>query len=197
MSRGANPQTVTWVSTQVIPHEAEVRRWLHNVYSDGSDIDDIVQEIYFKILRLPSTAHITDARAYLFQAARNSMAGRLRRRRIVDIRSVQNLEELDVSDIRPSPERVAIARAELKWVLYMIGNLPERCRQVFRLRKLHGLSQAEAAQRLALTENVIEKETVRGLKLISEMAKRTGLSSHDPEGARHRPNHVRHRRHRY
>ena len=205
MSRGADPQTVTWVSTQVLPHEAEVRRWLYNVYSDGNDVDDMVQEIYFKILRLKSTAHITDPRAYLFQAARNSLAGRLRRRRIVDIRSVQNLDELDISDIHPSPERVTIARAELKWVLCMIGNLPDRCRQVFRLRKIHGLSQAETAQRLSVTENVIEKETVRGVKLISEMAKRTGISTYSQTGTEgapdtpdlNAPDHVRNRRHRH
>jgi RNA polymerase sigma-70 factor (ECF subfamily) len=165
------------VRFHVIPYEAEVRRWIGTVYYEKSEIDDIIQDIYFRLLKLDSVAHITDPRAYLYQAARNAIAGRLRRKRIVSIRSVQNLDELGVYDGAPSPERVTAARAELKWVLCLIANLPERCGQVMRLRKIHGLSQAEAARRLAVSENIIEKETIKGVKLISEMAKQIGVSS--------------------
>ncbi len=178
--RGAAPEIVTWVRFHVIPYEAEVRRWIGAVYYEKSEIDDIIQDIYFKLLKLDSVAHITDPRAYLYQAARNAIAGRLRRKRIVSIRTVQNLDELGLYDGAPSPERVAAARAELKWVLCLIANLPERCGQVMKLRKIYGLSQAEAASRLAVSENIIEKETIKGVKLISEMAKRIGVSTPEP-----------------
>lgn len=179
-SRGAAPEIVTWVRFHVIPYEAELRRWIGTVYYEKSEIDDLIQDIYFKLLKLDSVAHITDPRAYLYQAARNTIAGRLRRKRIVSIRNVQDLDELGVYDGAPSPERVAAARAELKWVLCLIANLPERCSQVMKLRKIHGLSQAEAASRLAVSENIIEKETIKGVKMISEMAKRIGVSSSVP-----------------
>ena len=179
-SRGASPEIVTWVRFHVIPYEAEIRRWIGAVYYEKSEIDDIIQDIYFKLLKLDSVAHITDPRAYLYQAARNAIAGRLRRKRIVSIRNVQDLDELGVYDGAPSPERVAAARAELKWVLCLIANLPDRCSQVMKLRKIHGLSQAEAASRLAVSENIIEKETIKGVKMISEMAKRIGVSTSRP-----------------
>jgi RNA polymerase sigma-70 factor (ECF subfamily) len=179
-SRGAGPEIVTWVRFHVIPHEAEIRRWIQSVYYEKAEVDDIIQDIYFKLLRLDSVRHITDSRAYLYQAARNAIAGRLRRKRIVSIRNVQNLDDLGICDRSPSPERVAAARAELKWVLCLIANLPDRCSQVMKLRKIYGLSQAEAASRLAVTENIIEKETIKGVKLISEMAKRIGISAPSP-----------------
>ncbi len=178
--RGAPPETVIWIRFHVIPHEAEIRRWIQTVYYEKNEIDDIIQDIYFKILKLDSVVHITDPRAYLYQAARNAIAGRLRRNRIVSFRHVQNLDDLGIYDRSPSPERVAAARAELKWVLCLIANLPERCSQVMKLRKIYGLSQAEAATQLAVTENVIEKETIKGVKLISEMAKRIGISAPSP-----------------
>jgi len=178
--RGAAPEIVAWVRFHVIPYEAEVRRWIGAVYYEKSEIDDIIQDIYFKLLKLETVAHITDPRAYLYQAARNAIAGRLRRKRIVSIRTVQNLDELGLYDGAPSPERVAAARAELKWVLCLIANLPERCGQVMKLRKIYGLSQAETASRLAVSENIIEKETIKGVKLISEMAKRIGVSAPVP-----------------
>ena len=196
-NRGAAPEIVTWVRFHVIPYEAELRRWISAVYYEKAEIDDIIQDIYFKLLKLESVAHITDPRAYLYQAARNTIAGRLRRKRIVSIRNVQDLDELGVYDGAPSPERVTAARAELKWVLCLIANLPERCSQVMKLRKIYGLSQAEAASRLAVSENIIEKETIKGVKLISEMAKRIGVSSsmstHDT-GVEQKSDHGEHRR---
>jgi len=195
--RGAAPEIVTWVRFHVIPYEAEIRRWIGTVYYEKSEIDDIIQDIYFKLLKLDSVAHITDPRAYLYQAARNTIAGRLRRKRIVSIRNVQDIDELGVYDGAPSPERVAAARAELKWVLCLIANLPERCSQVMKLRKIHGLSQAETARRLAVTDNIIEKETIKGVKMISEMAKRIGVSSSQPSsepGVERTSDHGKHRR---
>ena len=36
----------------------------------------------------------------------------------------------------PTPERVVFAREELKWVLGLIGRLPDRCKSVFRARRV-------------------------------------------------------------
>ncbi len=195
-TRGAPPEIVKWVRFHVIPYEAEIRRWIQTVWYETAEIDDIIQDIYFRLLKLESVAHITDPRAYLYQAARNAIAGRLRRKRIVSIRNVQDIDQLGFHDGAPSPERVAAARAELKWVLCLIANLPERCSQVMKLRKIYGLSQAEAATRLAVSENIIEKETIKGVKLISEMAKRIGVSvsSSSPQAGVQRSDHGKHRR---
>ena len=62
--------------------------------------------------------------------------------------------------------RKAPSRRELVRVLGLIEGLPERCRQVFELRKVHGLSQAETAKALRISENIVEKETAKGLNLI-------------------------------
>jgi RNA polymerase sigma-70 factor (ECF subfamily) len=56
----------------------------------------------------------------------------------------------------------------------LIEGLPERCRQVFELRKVHGLSQAETAKALRISENIVEKETARGLSLILRHMAETG-----------------------
>jgi hypothetical protein len=62
---------------------------------------------------------------------------------------------------------------------------------VFRARKIYGLSQHETAESLGLTENVVEKETMKGLKLISDMVARVGLDEdrrQEPAAARPRAN---------
>ncbi len=157
---------LAFVGTQILPHEADLRVWLTRLGVKAHERDDIVQEVYCRLLRLERTDHILDSRAYLFRSARNVVLEQVRKSRIVSIMTVQNLDELGVADSGPNPEAAAGARAELNHVLGLIRDLPERCRQVFELRKVHGLSQAETAKRLSLSENIIEKETAKGLMLI-------------------------------
>lgn len=188
--RGADPEIVAWVSSQIVPYEAELRQKLRYICNGHGELDDIVQDIYYRLLKLSSVAHIDDPRNYLFQIARNIVIDQVRRKSVVNIDTVQNLDDLGVADLGPSPEHAAMARAELQWVLGVIANLPDRCRDVIRLRKIYGLSQAETAENLGVTENVVEKETMRGMHIISGIVARVGMSGETPEPKRkpdHRP----------
>jgi RNA polymerase sigma-70 factor (ECF subfamily) len=99
----------------------------------------------------------------------------MRRSAIVNIEAMANLEDLNIPDNSPSLERVVMARAELRWVLGLLANLPDRCREVFRARRIYGLSQLETAETLGITEGIVEKESMRGLALISDMIERAGM----------------------
>jgi RNA polymerase sigma-70 factor (ECF subfamily) len=180
--RGADPEIVAWVSSHVVPFEADLRQKLRHICGAAHEVDDLVQEIYYRFLKMRSVDHIDDPRNYVFQMARNLVIDHLRRKRVVNIEAAQSLDELAVFDGAPSPERVAMARAELKWVLGVIAKLPERCREVFQMRKVYGLSQAETARQLGLSENVVEKETMRGMHIISDTVARVSVSS--PQDAR-------------
>ncbi|WP_031235035.1 RNA polymerase sigma factor [Asticcacaulis sp. AC402] len=159
---------LAFVATQILPHEHVLRLWLRRLGVKTDELDDIVQEVYCRLLRMDRVDHIADARAYLFRSARNIVLEQVRRNRVVSIMTVHNIDDLGIADHTPSPEVCASARAELDRVLNLIKGLPDRCRSVFELRKVHGLSQAETARALGLTENVVEKETARGLSLILE-----------------------------
>ena len=87
-----------------------------------------------------------------------------------------NLEDLDIADAAPSPERVVFARSELKWVIGLVGQLPDRCKAVFRARRIQGLSQQETADSLGLTDGVVEHEMMKGMRLMSEMIARHGMT---------------------
>lgn len=162
----ARKALLAFVGAQILPHEADLRHWLLRLGVKAHELDDIVQDVYCRLLRLERFDHIEDPRAYLFRCARNVLLEQVRRSKVVSIMTVQNLDELGVADLGPSPESAASSRAELVRVLGLIEGLPERCRQVFELRKVHGLSQAETAKALRISENIVEKETARGLNLI-------------------------------
>ncbi|MFT4074577.1 MAG: RNA polymerase sigma factor [Asticcacaulis sp.] len=162
----ARKSLLAFVGSQILPHEADLRHWLLRLGVKAHERDDIVQDVYCRLLRLERFDHIEDPRAYLFRCARNVLLEQVRRSKVVSIMTVQNLDELGVADLGPSPESAASSRAELTQVLGLIEALPERCRRVFELRKVHGLSQAETAKALRISENIVEKETAKGLNLI-------------------------------
>jgi RNA polymerase sigma-70 factor (ECF subfamily) len=130
------------------------------------EISDIVQDAYLKISNLDSVAHIQNSRAYFFTTARTVLLDRIRRERIVRIDSMTEMEALTLADDDPGPERRVAARLELERVRLLIAALPDRCREIFELRRIQGVSQREIAERLGVPEHTVEAQAIRGLKLI-------------------------------
>lgn len=157
---------VGWVGRHVLPHERHLRKWLRAAFP-AIDVDDVVQEAYCRISELERVDHIEDPRRYFFRTARNIVLEQVRRERVVRIETASGLIEMENGPVDEfSPERIVAGRSALQRVERLIDALPERARQVFRLRKIEGVSQREIAARLGLTENVVENEVARGLRRI-------------------------------
>ena len=173
-------EIVAFVGSHILPHEADVRAWLRWAGGLAADIDDIVQETYCRLAALETVSHIANGRAYFFRTARNITIEKIRRARVVRIDCVTEIDALNVVDDGPSPERVVAGRRELRRVQALVEGLPERCRQIFTLRRIHGLSQREVATRLGVTENVVEAQAARGLRLILRALSETPAQDHPP-----------------
>ncbi len=159
-------ERAAWLATQILPHEPALRRWLRKHAPGNVDCDDVIQETYAILAGLGEVAHIANPRAYLFTAAQSVLLQQVRRARIVSIESVAEIERLDITQDERSPERHAIAGQELRRIGEALAALPDKCRQVFVLRKVDGLSQREIAARLGISENTVEKHIVKGLRLL-------------------------------
>lgn len=157
---------VGWVGSQILPHERDVRGWLRRAGTADHDIDDIIQEAYCRLAGLAGVSHINNGRAYFFQTVRSIAIQRIRRARVVRIDSVPEMDALNVVDDEPSPERIVASRRELTRVQALIDGLPDRCREIFTLRRIQGMPQRDIAKLLGVTENVVEMQSMRGLRLI-------------------------------
>ncbi|MEQ7865079.1 UNVERIFIED_ORG: RNA polymerase sigma-70 factor (ECF subfamily) [Xanthomonas campestris] len=166
-------QRAAWLATQILPHEPALRRWLRKHAPGNVDCDDVIQETYAILAGLGEVGHIANPRAYLFTAAQSVLLQQVRRARIVSIESVAEIERLDITQDERSPERHAIAGQELRRIGEALAALPDKCRQVFLLRKVDGLSQREIAARLGISENTVEKHIVKGLRLLMARMGRT------------------------
>jgi RNA polymerase sigma-70 factor (ECF subfamily) len=76
------------------------------------------------------------------------------------------LESLHVLVDEISPEHRLSARQELKHLAVALDQLSDDCRNVIWLRRVEGLSQREAAERLGMPEGTIESHLCRGLRAL-------------------------------
>lgn len=157
---------IAWVATQVMPHEPRIRAWLRRSSLPAHEIDDLVQEAYCKLSALPAVDHIEHPAAYFRLIVRNLVSDSLRRSRVVRIETAQEMDSMAFHADEPTPEDITAGRRELARVQALIRALPDDCRQVIELRKIHGYSQKAIAERLGIKEARVEHLAVRGMKLL-------------------------------
>ncbi len=102
-------------------------------------------------------------RAFVYRVASNLAVDYLRRRqsRRHDVAPERVAE--DEHPTTPSPEAHWQERERLALLMQAIDELPARCREVFILRRFENLHQAEIAERLGISRNMVEKHMRRAL----------------------------------
>lgn len=78
-------------------------------------------------------------------------------------------DAFDLASDGASPETEAVDRAELRRVSAAIGDLPFKLREALILRAIEGMSQAEAAEALGVTEKTVETRLYRARARLNEL----------------------------
>jgi RNA polymerase sigma-70 factor (ECF subfamily) len=162
-------ERAVWLGKEILPHEAALRLWLQHWKRRGLEVDDVIQEAYTRLIAADSIEHIKSPKRYLFQVAGSVVIDHLRRRKIVSVESLADMADLEIAAAEPSPEREVIGRDELRQLAKALAALPSRIRDVFVLRRVHGLGQREVAKRLGITESTVEKHMSRGFMLMTKI----------------------------
>jgi RNA polymerase sigma-70 factor (ECF subfamily) len=151
--------------------EGVLRACLHRYTRNVSDVDELLQETYARLLAAgasPEQQEVRSLRAFALTVARNVALSWLRHRQVVPIELVADLEALDILDERGQVEEIVNTHQELALLARAVSRLPTRCRQVFTLRRVYGLSQKEIAARLKISENTVEQHLSKALRLCSQ-----------------------------
>lgn len=165
---------LAWFAVEVQPHEQDLRSWLRRRFPSVTDVDDVVQESYLRLLRAWKAIPMVCARAYLFATARNVVLGALRRPQIFSSIPVTEEAALSIVQDETNVAETVCARQELTLLLDAIDALPARCREIYILRKLKGVSQREIAEQLGISEQTVQVQVVRGNKRCVQYLRRHG-----------------------
>jgi RNA polymerase sigma-70 factor (ECF subfamily) len=157
-----------WFVREVLAHEPALMRFLHRNWRDHDEVSDLRQEIYVRVYEAAARQLPDSPKSFLFATARNLLADRVRRQRIVSITAVGDLEQLNVLEDELDPDRWFSGREALARLARALDRLPDRCREVVWLRRVEDLPQKEIARRLGISEKTVEKHIAKGSRLMAD-----------------------------
>lgn len=158
-------------------HRDAVFRLARGHAGDAAEALDITQESF--ISAFASLARYDGGRSFRVWIARiaiNKCHDWARRRAVRRFFTfVRPIEEAGaVADFAPTPEEAAHSQAELKRINAAIAALPANLRDVLMLRAIEGMSQAEAAQILGISEKAVETRLYRARNKLAEQLRDDG-----------------------
>jgi RNA polymerase sigma factor (sigma-70 family) len=122
-----------------------------------SDLDDVAQEVFLRLLRYDNLELIEHPQAYLFRMAAN-VAGEwsMRSRR----RHPHHARWLDDLQAESDPEREFARETAHQQLREGLASLPPRQREVLRLHFGEGLARAQIAELLQTTERSVKRDLI-------------------------------------
>ncbi len=161
--RTRNHRPLSAVSAAFLENHAFLERFLARFFSDRRDIEDVAQEAYLRAYVAEQQKDIEQPKAYLFRIAKNLALTKLTKKseNITDY-----LEESGahmVIEFAAAVDSEVEAQEALGLYCEAVAALPEKCRQVFLIRKVHGLAHKEIAKRKTLSVSSVEKYLLRGI----------------------------------
>ena len=165
-----------WFLDEIHPHEPKLRAWLRARFPSLTDIDDIVQESYARLIRARQSGGIANPKSYLFTTALHAAIDLFRRNRMISCEAIGELDRLTVLEERPNASEAASRNEEFEILREAMQALPTRCRQVFTLRKLYGLSHREIAAQLGISAKTVEEQVNRAMRRCAAYLRSRGVT---------------------
>jgi RNA polymerase sigma-70 factor (ECF subfamily) len=166
-----------WFADEVQPHVAPLRSYLRGAFPRVRDVDDVVQESFLQLWRARAAAPVVSGRAFLFVVAQRIALKILRKDRNAPFAPVADAVAAAVPDARPDAFAALAERERIDLLADALMTLPPRCREVFFLRKIAGVSQREVAGRLGLSERTVEAHVRAGTARCCAYFNERGLTS--------------------
>lgn len=135
-----------------------IRGWLRNRASvPASDIDDLAQEVFLRLLRYSDDIAVDNPQGYLFRIASN-VANEWRAR--ARVRKPHDADWLDtlLDDEEHEPEYIFAREALQSHIHAVVDSLPPRQRQILLMHANDGLTYQQIATHLGLTYRIVLRD---------------------------------------
>ena len=153
---------LTPVSAAFVKNRDFLSRYLRRYFARHQDIEDVVQETFLRAYISEQRNEIVHPKGFLFQVAKNVALTELTRksRQITDYLEESGIPV--VAGAEASVHEEIEAQEMLGLYCEAIASLSDKCREVFLLRKVHGLRHKEIAERMSLWVSSVAKYLRQG-----------------------------------
>ncbi|RXG15958.1 RNA polymerase sigma-70 factor (ECF subfamily) [Leeuwenhoekiella aestuarii] len=132
---------------------------------DKDDAQDIVQDVFVRLLDSDNLDHINNLKAYIKTSIYHSCLKELRNKSKTN--SLTPVEDR-IASIALTQEAKLIKQEESQLLLNELQLLPKECRKAFELCVLHGYKYTEAADSLNISKNTIKTHIKKAYKILRE-----------------------------
>lgn len=164
------------IQEEAISLEPQLRHWILREHpSLRPDLDDVIQETFFRFIRASEKNPIRCIRTYLFGIARHVACTAHRRHKKNPAVSISELPVESALFVGEDDLVRAINhQQQLALTLEAIQALPDRCREIVVLHTVEGLSYQQIAGRLGVAEQTVRVQMSRAVKKCVARLRETG-----------------------
>jgi RNA polymerase sigma-70 factor (ECF subfamily) len=156
---------IVWVDRLFAEHGGHIKRFFLRRVSRREDAEELAQEVFQRLLRVPDTSMILKPQAYLYTVANNLLreyrSQERRERGSYDLDDPAVQEEL--ADLPGFGGEVDLERRK-KVLLGLLRDLPPKCQAVIVMHYFHDMTYEEIAARLEISPHMVKKYVTRALK---------------------------------
>ncbi|HEY4135721.1 MAG TPA: RNA polymerase sigma factor [Alphaproteobacteria bacterium] len=151
------------IESLFLVHGRELRVYLTRQLRDPQVAADLLQETFLRLAEQPVLAGIDNPRSYLYRMARNLAIDHFRQEDRRQTRPVPHESLAGIAADSPPLDDAADSRQRLAQLRAALDELPRRTRDIFLLNRVEGLTYAEVARRLAVSDSTVQKHLARAL----------------------------------
>lgn len=132
------------------------------IVRDTDDANEVVQEIFLKLWEKRKKIEIrTTLNSYLYRAVYNNSLQLLRKQKL-DLKYRQYNSDHSFESTDPGKEMIA---TELNHTIGLLLNeLPENCKNIFKMNRFRGMKYREIAEHLSISIKTVEANMTKALK---------------------------------
>ncbi|NVM67290.1 RNA polymerase sigma-70 factor (ECF subfamily) [Mucilaginibacter sp. SG538B] len=149
------------------------RRYLNNLYRyvysicyNKEEAEEIVQELFVKLWEnRASLEQVISFKAYAFRAAKNLLLNHIRKAR-TESSAIDQLQQAPTAYTENLAEGKLFYSEHYRMAQHAIELLPDKRKQIFRMRLTDELSLDEIAEKLSISKSVVKKQLYLGIAFV-------------------------------
>lgn len=157
-----------------------LEKFAYSICHSKEDAEEIVEDVFIRIwMKRKTLDQVQNLKLYLYVATRNFSLNYLRVNQRNAHLVIDDLK-IDLQDIAPDPEQLLVNAALVAKINYVISELPNRCKVIFKLVKEDGFKQREVAELLHLSPKTVENQLAIAIKRLAQAIGRTSTKQQKP-----------------